>query len=169
VVKAGSTAPPPQSSGTATGSSQGWWPASSAPTTSLGGAPFGHGDGARLGFDDGRSSASSSTGRRRSCHQRLQEGWAVKHRTLLCWVKAWVGFQEPVELAGDIADQAASDLAVGLALGAASLGVGAGRWVITQPGQDDQMQGLVELAVARAVEPNPHGLAAGGRDGSGPA
>src|SRR5215218_7882783 len=65
---------------------------------------------------------------------------------LLCWVKARVGLQESVELAGDIADQAASDLAVGLALGAAPLGVGAGRRVIAQPGQHYQVQGLVELA-----------------------
>jgi hypothetical protein len=36
---------------------------------------------------------------------------------------------------------------VGLALGAASLGIGAGRWVIAQPRQDDHMEGLVELAV----------------------
>jgi hypothetical protein len=58
------------------------------------------------------------------------------------------GLEESVELAGDVADQAASDLAVGLALGAASFGVGAGGWVIAQPGQDDQVQGLVELARA---------------------
>jgi hypothetical protein len=38
-----------------------------------------------------------------------------------------LGFEESVELAGDVADQAAFDLAVGLALGAAPLGVGAGR------------------------------------------
>jgi hypothetical protein len=36
-----------------------------------------------------------------------------------------LGFEESVELAGDIADQAASDFAVGLALGASSLGIGA--------------------------------------------
>jgi uncharacterized membrane protein len=46
-----------------------------------------------------------------------------KHgRTLLCWVKAGVSLEEPVELAGDVADQAASDFAVGLALGAPPLG-----------------------------------------------
>ena len=79
--------------------------------------------------------------------------------TLLeCWVKAWVGLQESVELAGDVADQAASDFAVGLALGPAPLGIGAGRWVIAQPGQDDHVQGLVEVAVPGAVRPHPHGL-----------
>jgi hypothetical protein len=90
-------------------------------------------------------------------------------RTLLCWVKAWVGLEESVELAGDVADQAASDLAVGLSLGAAPLGVGAGGWVVAQPGQDDQVQGLVELTIPGPVEPHAHRLAAGGRDGGGTA
>ena len=58
-----------------------------------------------------------------------------------------MGFEESVELAGDIADQAASDFAVGLALGPPPLGIGAGRRVIAQPGQHDQVQSLVELAV----------------------
>jgi hypothetical protein len=47
-------------------------------------------------------------------------------RTLLCCVKGWRGLEESVELAGDIADQAASDLAVGLALSATPFGIGAG-------------------------------------------
>ena len=72
---------------------------------------------------------------------------------------AGLGFQEPVELAGDVADEAASDFAVGLALSAAPLGIGTGRWVIAQPGQDDQVEGLVELAVPGAIEPHPHRLA----------
>ena len=67
--------------------------------------------------------------------------------TLLCWVKAWVGLQESVELAGEVADQAASDFGVGLALGPAPLGRGAGGRVIAQPGHHDQVQGLVEVAV----------------------
>jgi hypothetical protein len=69
---------------------------------------------------------------------------------------------------GDGADQAAIDLAVGLALGAPALGIGPGRRVVAQPGQDDEVQGRVELAVPGAVEPNPHGLAAGGRDRAAP-
>ena len=40
-----------------------------------------------------------------------------------------VGLVESVELAGDVADQAAFYLAVGLALGPSPLGVGAGRWI----------------------------------------
>ena len=50
----------------------------------------------------------------------------------------------------------------------APLGVGAGGWVIAQPGQHDQVERLVELAVAGAIQPHPDRLAAGGRDGGGP-
>jgi hypothetical protein len=60
------------------------------------------------------------------------------------FVNARVSLQEPVELAGDIADQAASELAVSLALSPSLLGRDAGRWIIEQPGQDDEVQGLVE-------------------------
>ena len=84
--------------------------------------------------------------------------------TLLCWVNVGVVLEESVKLAGDIADQAASDLAVGLAIGAASLRVGAGRRVMAQPGQDNHVQGLVELPVPGAVESNPDPLARGGGD-----
>jgi hypothetical protein len=59
---------------------------------------------------------------------------------LLCWVKAWVGFEEPGALAGDVADQAASEFAVGLALGTPPLGGGTGGGVIAPPGQDDQVE-----------------------------
>jgi hypothetical protein len=52
---------------------------------------------------------------------------------------------------GDIADQAVWDLAAGLALNASPLGMGASGWVMAQPGQDDQVECLVELAVAEAV------------------
>src|SRR5215211_2582310 len=78
--------------------------------------------------------------------------------TLLCWSKRGLGFEESVELAGDIADQAASDLAVSLALSPSPLGIGAGRWVIAQAGQDDQVQRLVEVAVPGAIQPHPHPL-----------
>jgi hypothetical protein len=49
--------------------------------------------------------------------------------------KCWLGLEEPAELAGDLADQAGFDLAVGLGLGAPSGGVGAGLWV-GSPGSD---------------------------------
>jgi hypothetical protein len=76
--------------------------------------------------------------------------------------------EESVGLAGDVADQGAFDLAVGLTLGAPALGIGPGRRVVAQPGQDDEVQRLVELAVPEAVEPNPHGLAAGAGIGAAP-
>jgi hypothetical protein len=88
-------------------------------------------------------------------------GW-----TLLCWSKCWGGFEEWVELAGDVADQAASDFAVGVGFAPSPLGVGAGRWVRPEPGRDDQVQGLVEVAVAGAVAANPDRLAAGGGVGA---
>ena len=56
---------------------------------------------------------------------------------------------------GRLADQAAFDLAVGLALCAPSRGVGAGRWVGAEPGQDHGVQGLVELTVPGAVRAGP--------------
>ena len=67
-------------------------------------------------------------------------------------------------MAGHIADQAASDLAMGLALGPAPLGLGAGRRVIAQPGQHDQVEGLVEVAVPGPVEANPDALSGGRGD-----
>jgi hypothetical protein len=93
---------------------------------------------------------------------RFEIGWS-NDEPAACLV-----LQQSEQLAGDVADQAAFDLAVGLALGAPPLSVGAGRWVIAQPGQDDEVQGLVELAVSGSVEPNPDRLAAGGRDGAAP-
>jgi hypothetical protein len=83
------------------------------------------------------------------------------------------GFEESVELAGDVADQAASDLAVGLALGSSPLGVGAGGWVIAQPGRDDQVQGWLSwrspdrFSRTRTVWPLEAGM--GRVDWAGPA
>jgi hypothetical protein len=71
--------------------------------------------------------------------------------TLLCRVKVGLAFQESVELAGDVADQAASDLTVSLALGASALGVGAGGLVVAQPGQDEQMERTALSQVADQV------------------
>ena len=62
-----------------------------------------------------------------------------------------MAFQESVELAGDVADQAASDLTVSLALGASALGVGAGGLVVAQPGQDEQMERTARSQVADQV------------------
>jgi hypothetical protein len=56
-----------------------------------------------------------------------------------------VGLELPVELAGDVADQAAFHFAVGLAVGPPVGGVGAGGWIVRQPGQHDQVERLVEV------------------------
>src|SRR4051794_3936144 len=73
------------------------------------------------------------------------------------------------ELAGDVGLEAAEDLAVGLAFGAAAVGVGLGGGVEAQAAAGDGVQGAVEAPVAAAVEPVPDGApAAGGqRTGTG--
>jgi hypothetical protein len=68
------------------------------------------------------------------------------------------------EFAGDVSLEAAADLGVGLALGAAFGDVGVGARADQPAGQSDVVQGAVELAVAAAVEAVPAGSAAGGRD-----
>ena len=70
---------------------------------------------------------------------------------------------------GDVSLEAALDLAWGLAFGGAFGGVGAGSWVVLKSGEDDRVQGAVELAVAAAVEAVADGLAGGGGDRRGPA
>ena len=57
-----------------------------------------------------------------------------------------------VEVAGEVVLDAAADLLVGFALGAAALDVGQGRRVAAHPGDGDGVQGAVELAAAEAVE-----------------
>src|SRR6187455_1579897 len=71
-------------------------------------------------------------GRRGPAAPRSWWAWQLLLGTLLCRVKACVGskrglgFEESVELAGEVAGQAASDLAVGLALSPSPLGISAG-------------------------------------------
>jgi hypothetical protein len=87
--------------------------------------------------------------------------------------------KEPVELAGHVADQAGSDLAVGLALSPSPLGIGAGRPVIAQSGQDDHVQGWSSwrspdrLSRTRTRWPEEAGIGAApaqhGEGGIGPA
>jgi general stress protein YciG len=74
-----------------------------------------------------------------------------------------------VELAGDVALQAADDLSPGSALGCAAGDVGAGALVEPQPGQDDGVEGVVRRPVTAAVEPVAADLAAAGRDRRDPA
>ena len=74
-----------------------------------------------------------------------------------------------VELAGEVAFEAADNLGGGLAFGAAAGDVGAGGSVPAQPDDGDAVEGGVGLEVAAAVEPVSGGLAGGGGDRAGAA
>ena len=63
------------------------------------------------------------------------------------------GLECPVGLSGDVALEAPFDLAVGLSLGAAAFGVGAGCGVVAQPAEGDGVQCPARLAVTASVEP----------------
>jgi hypothetical protein len=71
---------------------------------------------------------------------------------LLCSVKGGLGLELPVDLASDVADQAAPDLPVGLALGAAAGDIGAGSRVMAPASEHDGVQRAVELPVAGPVD-----------------
>ena len=70
----------------------------------------------------------------------------------------WSGLELAVELTGDVALEATSDLAVGLAFGARPFGVDAGTRVALEPGHHDGVYGAVELAVTEPREPVAAGL-----------
>lgn len=72
--------------------------------------------------------------------------------TLLCLSSLVL---DPVEMPRKVALDAAADFLVGLAFGAAALDVGKGGRVVAHPGDGDDVEGAVELAVAEAVEPVP--------------
>ena len=61
--------------------------------------------------------------------------------------------QVGVDLAGDVALQAADDLGLGLSFFGAAFDVGAGGRVRPHAGEHDPPQGVVGLAVAAGVEP----------------
>ncbi len=67
-----------------------------------------------------------------------------------------------VEASGEVSLEAAADLAVCLALGAPSVGVGTGLGVMRHADHGDDVQGAVETPVAAAVEPVAGGVARGG-------
>src|SRR5262249_13090108 len=69
-------------------------------------------------------------------------------------LQAWIGLagQDAVEVAGEVALDAAADFPVGLALGPAALHVGMGGGVAPHPADGDDLQGAVELAAGEAVE-----------------
>src|SRR5215471_15365306 len=69
----------------------------------------------------------------------------------------------PVELAGDVALEAAADIPDGLPLGGAPGDVGTGPGGAAHPDQRDGVDGAVQRSVAAAVEPVPDDLAAAGR------
>src|SRR5579859_962326 len=75
----------------------------------------------------------------------------------------------PVELAGDVALEAAADLPGGLSLGGAPGDVGAGPGAAAHPDQRDGVDGAVQRPVSAAVKPVPDGLAAAGRERAGAA
>src|SRR3954453_15649876 len=63
-----------------------------------------------------------------------------------------VGDEGVVDLAGDVALEAADDLGLGLALGGAALRVGAGGLAMAQAADGDHVQGAVGVADAPGVE-----------------
>src|SRR6266700_6855830 len=73
-----------------------------------------------------------------------------------------------VDLAGDVAFQAADDLAFALAFVGAPFDVVLGRLVVAHADEDDPVERRVGLPVAASVEPVPAGLAGrgGGRLGA---
>ena len=56
--------------------------------------------------------------------------------------------EEPVEIACDVALEAAPDLSGGFAFFGASVGVSLGGWVVSEAADCDGVEGPVELAVA---------------------
>jgi len=60
--------------------------------------------------------------------------------------------EEAPDSACDVALEAASDLAVGLAFGASFVSVVEGRLVVAASGESDDVESVVELPVAAAVE-----------------
>ncbi len=80
-----------------------------------------------------------------------------------------VGSECAVELAGDEAFEAADGFFFGLALGEAAFGVAAGSFAVSEPDDDDHVQGSVGVAVAGEVESVTLGAPAGCGDRRGSA
>src|SRR5438093_7458260 len=78
-----------------------------------------------------------------------------------------IGAERLVDLAGDVALEAADDLAAVEAFGFASLGVGAGAGVVAEAADGDHVECAVGLAVAAVVEAVAAGAAAAGLDRGG--
>src|ERR671915_37930 len=80
-----------------------------------------------------------------------------------------VGDQSVVDLARDVALEAADDLGLGLALGGAALGVGARSLAVAQAADGDHVQRAVGVAVAAVVEAVAVGASGRHRDRAGTA
>src|SRR5262249_53377746 len=93
---------------------------------------------------------------------------SLASRMLLCLSSRcrWV-LEESVELAGEVAFEAAGCLAAALSFADATLDVVDGRWVDSASGEDDLVECAVELSVAAAVESVAERLARRGWDGGG--
>jgi hypothetical protein len=81
--------------------------------------------------------------------------------------RRWRVFEESVEVAGEVALEAAGGLAAALSFSDSTLDVVDRRLVGSASGEDDLVEGPVELSVAAAVEPVADRLAGGGRDRGG--
>jgi len=77
--------------------------------------------------------------------------------------------QVGIDLAGDVALQAADDFLLGLSFGCAAFDVGAGGRVRAHAGEHDPPQGVAGLAVTARVEPAADGLTRRCRDRCGAA
>ena len=74
-----------------------------------------------------------------------------------------------IDLAGDVAFQAAEDVGLGEALFGPPLDIGSGRWVVVHADEGDAPQGVVGPPVTSPVEPVAVGAARGRGDGCGTA
>src|SRR5438093_10283015 len=88
-----------------------------------------------------------------------------------CWLRCRelgeVGAEGLVGLAGDVALEAADDLAAVEAFGSAAVGVGAGAGVVAEAADGDHVERAVGLAVAALVEAVAAAAAAAGLDRGG--
>ena len=83
-------------------------------------------------------------------------------------VYGWGACELVVDLAGDVALQAAHDVQLGEALFGPPLHISPGRWVAAHADQGDAPQGVVGPAVTAAIQPVAVGAARGRRDGAVP-
>ena len=87
-------------------------------------------------------------------------------RTLLCVSSRRYGtVQLTIDPSGEVALEAAADLLVGAAFGAASFDVGAGGGVAAHAGDDGHVQGSVQPPVTATVETVSGGVSGRGGDG----